>query len=150
MVAFTTLWALCEPIDFVRTFGNTDRLDDRAHRTARNHAGSCRGRLQQHQSAAEATEHRVQDRGLEHVDLAQVLLRRLDPLLDRRRNFFRFAGAVSDDFRAAGSPTTTSAEKLMFLPPLTTLVTRLMLTTCSFRFKVCGSMRLAVALHAIR
>ena len=27
---------------------------------------------------------------------------------------------------ASGSPTTTSAEKLRFLPPLTTLVTRLM------------------------
>src|SRR3954447_9422152 len=31
------------------------------------------------------------------------------------------------------SPTTTSALKLRFLPPLTTLVTRLMLTTVSFR-----------------
>src|SRR5882724_11265100 len=30
------------------------------------------------------------------------------------------------------SPTTTSAEKLRFLPPLTTLVTRLMATTSSF------------------
>ena len=31
------------------------------------------------------------------------------------------------------SPTTTSALKLRFLPPLTTLVTRLMFTTVSFR-----------------
>src|SRR6266851_1145767 len=31
------------------------------------------------------------------------------------------------------SPTTTSAEKLRFLPPLTTLVTRLMATTSSFK-----------------
>src|SRR6202040_2526987 len=31
------------------------------------------------------------------------------------------------------SPTTTSAEKLRFLPPLTTLVTRLMAITSSFR-----------------
>src|SRR5713226_1296597 len=31
------------------------------------------------------------------------------------------------------SPTTTSAEKLRFFPPFTTLVTRLMATTCSFR-----------------
>jgi hypothetical protein len=38
--------------------------------------------------------------------------------------------------RAAGSPITTSAEKLMFLPPLTTLVTRLMATTCSFRLRL--------------
>src|SRR5947209_892611 len=33
---------------------------------------------------------------------------------------------------AAGSPTTTSAANDMFLPPLTTLVTRLMATTSSF------------------
>ena len=37
---------------------------------------------------------------------------------------------------APGSPTTTSAEKLRFLPPLTTLVTRLMETTCSLRFRL--------------
>src|ERR1700693_4564393 len=30
------------------------------------------------------------------------------------------------------SPTTTNAEKLRFFPPFTTLVTRLMATTCSF------------------
>jgi hypothetical protein len=33
----------------------------------------------------------------------------------------------------AGSPTTTSAANDMFLPPLTTFVTRLMATTWSFR-----------------
>src|SRR5581483_2163424 len=38
----------------------------------------------------------------------------------------------------------------MFLPPLTTLVTRLMLTTCSFRFRFCVSMRLGDGLNAIR
>ena len=36
---------------------------------------------------------------------------------------------------AAGSPTTTRAEKLRFLPPLTTLVTRLIETTCSLRLR---------------
>src|SRR3954447_18822243 len=51
---------------------------------------------------------------------------------------------------APASPTTTSAEKLIFLPPLTTLVTRLMLTTCSFRFRFCASIRLAVGIAAIR
>src|SRR5579884_2108159 len=51
---------------------------------------------------------------------------------------------------APGSPTTTSAEKLIFLPPLTTLVTRLMLTTCSFRFRFCVSTRLALPFTAIR
>src|SRR5437016_7330246 len=42
---------------------------------------------------------------------------------------------------AEGSPITTSAEKLRFLPPFTTLVTRLIATTCSLRFKAAGSMR---------
>src|SRR5438105_14981158 len=42
---------------------------------------------------------------------------------------------------AEGSPITTSAEKLRFLPPFTTLVTRLIATTCSFRFRFAGSMR---------
>src|SRR5581483_514746 len=45
--------------------------------------------------------------------------------------------------RAPGSPTTTRAEKLRFLPPLTTLVTRLMETTCSLRFSPPASMRFA-------
>src|SRR4051794_11483056 len=46
--------------------------------------------------------------------------------------------------RAEESPTTTSAEKLIFLPPLTTLVTRLIATTFSFRFSDCGSTRFTV------
>src|SRR5438046_9407376 len=41
------------------------------------------------------------------------------------------------------SPTTTRAEKLMFLPPLTTLVTRLIDTTWSFSCNAFGSIRLA-------
>src|SRR5580704_13647880 len=44
---------------------------------------------------------------------------------------------------APGSPTTTSAEKLRFFPPLTTFVTRLIETTCSFRFRFPDSIRLA-------
>src|SRR4029450_3754099 len=51
---------------------------------------------------------------------------------------------------AAGSPTTTRAEKLMFLPPLTTFVTRLIETTCSFKFKEFGSMRFSSALNGMR
>src|SRR5579862_9632656 len=47
--------------------------------------------------------------------------------------------------RAEESPTTTRAEKLMFLPPLTTFVTRLIATTFSFRFSACGSTRFTVA-----
>src|SRR5258707_4413785 len=42
---------------------------------------------------------------------------------------------------APGSPTTTSAEKLRFLPPLTTFVTRLIETTCSFRLRLLDSIR---------
>src|SRR5882762_9302177 len=51
---------------------------------------------------------------------------------------------------APGSPTTTKAEKLIFLPPLTTFVTRLIETTCSFRFKELGSMRFSSALNGMR
>src|SRR5260370_714504 len=51
---------------------------------------------------------------------------------------------------AAGSPTTTRAEKLIFLPPLTTFVTRLIETTCSFKFKELGSMRFSSALNGMR
>src|SRR5689334_4672566 len=47
---------------------------------------------------------------------------------------------------AEGSPITTSAEKLRFLPPFTTLVTRLIDTTCSFRLSVPGSMRFTIAI----
>src|SRR5665213_2212600 len=42
---------------------------------------------------------------------------------------------------APGSPTTTRAEKLIFLPPLTTFVTRLIETTCSLRFRFADSIR---------
>src|SRR5438093_4099167 len=51
---------------------------------------------------------------------------------------------------AAGSPTTTRAEKLIFLPPLTTFVTRLIDTTCSLRFRVFGSIRFSSALNGMR
>src|SRR3989449_4774077 len=51
---------------------------------------------------------------------------------------------------ACGSPTTTSAEKLIFLPPLTTFVTRLIDTTCSLRFREFGSIRFSSALNAMR
>src|SRR4051812_26411472 len=40
---------------------------------------------------------------------------------------------------AEGSPTTTSAANDMFLPPLTTFVTRLMATTWSFKFRLPAS-----------
>src|SRR6266446_5126403 len=81
----------------------------------------------------------------------------------RRRFFFaasiplRIADGTSFAFPipnpttlACGSPTTTRAEKLIFLPPLTTFVTRLIETTCSFRFKELGSMRFSSALNGMR
>src|SRR6266481_819014 len=51
---------------------------------------------------------------------------------------------------AHGSPTTTWADRLRFLRPLTTLVTRLMDTTCSLRFRGPASIRLAEGVAAIR
>src|SRR6185312_4754327 len=48
------------------------------------------------------------------------------------------------------SPTTTSALKLRFLPPLTTLVTRLMLTTVSFRSSCDASIFSLVSIIKIR
>src|ERR1700733_1895774 len=50
---------------------------------------------------------------------------------------------------APGSPMTTRAEKLRFLPPLTTFVTRLIETTFSLRFKVLASIRFAVGVAAM-
>jgi len=66
-------------------------------------------------------EHLVRDAGLGEVDLEEILLGRLDALADGLGNFLGLARA-------------TSAAKDMFLPPLTTFVTRLMETTSSLRF----------------
>src|ERR1700684_3203554 len=52
---------------------------------------------------------------------------------------------------APGSPITIRAEKLKFLPPLTTFVTRLIETTCSFRFRLFASILFAgVAMRLLR
>src|SRR5918993_35624 len=50
-----------------------------------------------------------------------------------------FALPTPNPTTPCASPTTTRALKLRFLPPLTTLVTRLMLTTVSFRSSCDGS-----------
>src|SRR5215467_4103647 len=47
---------------------------------------------------------------------------------------------------SAGSPMTTSAAKDMFLPPLTTLVTRLMETTSSLRLRRFASIFFLIAI----
>ena len=69
--------------------------------------------------------------------------RQAEPLI----HYYRDCGVLRDiagNDAVEGSPMTTRAEKLMFLPPFTTLVTRLMATTCSFRFRLAGSMRFAM------
>src|SRR5689334_16791927 len=48
------------------------------------------------------------------------------------------------------SPTTTSAQKLKRLPPLTTLATRLMNTTLSFRLSSSGFTRTLVAPFSLK
>src|SRR5579884_3281610 len=79
---------------------NPDGLNDRANGPARDYAGAFGRGFQQHLAAAEGPEHRMPDGGLEHVDLAQIFLRRLDALLDRGRNFLGLAGAETDDLGA--------------------------------------------------
>src|SRR5581483_2115411 len=73
------------------------RFDDGAHRAARDDAGAVRRRLQQHAPGAEAAGDLVRDRRalLRHAD--QTLLRRLDALLDGRRDFLRLPHAEADD-----------------------------------------------------
>src|SRR5262249_13558543 len=59
-----------------------------------------RRRLQQHLAGCIRPQHLMRDRGLQHVDLAEALLRRLDALADRARHFLRFADAIADYLRA--------------------------------------------------
>src|SRR5580658_6894121 len=76
---------------------NSYGLNYRPHRTAGNDARACRGRLQKHQAAAELSEDFMPDGGFEHVDLAKILLRCLDALLDCGRHFFGLARAEPDN-----------------------------------------------------
>ena len=150
MVAFTTLCGLRRADRFRQHIGNPAGRDHRAHRAAGDHAGTFGGRLQQHHASCRNAQHLVRNRGLQQVDLGADSSWPLRcpcgsptalPSPCRRR---------SRPPSPTGSPITTSAEKLRFLPPLTTLVTRLIATTCSFRFSVCGSMRFAVVLPCIK
>jgi hypothetical protein len=80
---------------------------------------------------------RVGHRGALHRHPDQRLLGRLDALLDRRGHFR--ALPTPKPTTPWPSPTTTSALKLRFLPPLTTLVTRLIETTVSLMSSWDGS-----------
>ena len=107
------------------------RLDDGADRAAGDDAGAVRGRLEQHAAGAEA---------------AEMACGSVVPASGTRTSAF-FADSmpflIAEGTSLAlpmpkptwpwPSPTMTRALKLRFLPPLTTLVTRLMDTTVSFR-----------------
>src|SRR5690348_14269071 len=145
IVAFTTLCGLRRPIDFVRTFGMPH-----AEITAR--------------TAPPAITPVPSGAGFNKTcELANWPSTRCGIVVSSTFTLRRLFLAASMPFRMAegtsfalptpypttfadGSPITTSAEKLRFLPPFTTLVTRLIETTCSFRFSGPGSMRFTIAI----
>src|SRR5437867_3646721 len=148
-VAFTTLCGLCVPMDFVNTLGiPTAWMTARTGPPAITPVPSLAGF-----SNTSPLPNRP-----------RVWCGIVVPSVWMRRRFFlaasiplRIADGTSlalpipyPTTLAAGSPTTTRAEKLIFLPPLTTFVTRLIETTCSFRFRELGSMRFSSALNAMR
>src|SRR5688500_9416670 len=74
------------------------RLAHRAHGAAGDQAGAFRRRLEQHAARTELADHLVRNRrALAERDPDQVLLCRLDALLDGRRHFLRLADAEADD-----------------------------------------------------
>ena len=140
MVAFTTLCGLCVPIDFVSTFGiPAGRAPPPAPRPPAMTPGAFR--MPASTEPVRTAEH-APDTGC-----AMVVARQVHPAADsswQPRCPCGWPKALPSPCRRrspplwpTGSPTTTKAEKLRFLPPLTTLVTRLMDTTCSFRLSVC-------------
>ena len=126
---------------------NAARLDHGAHRAAGDDAGAVRRRLEQHLPGAEAAEHRVRHR-------RALRAARGSATSSPPRSPFLIADGTSFALPTPKpttpwpSPTTTSALKLRFLPPLTTLVTRLMLTTVSFRSSCDGVDLLASFNHS--
>src|SRR5262249_32563659 len=142
IVAFTTLCGLCDPIDLVSTFGIptaviTARTGPPAITPVPSGAGLSNTR----------PEPNAPSTGCWMVVARTCTLRRFFfaasmPFLIAAGTSFALPVPKPTIF-APGSPTTTKAEKLRFLPPFTTFVTRLMETTCSFRFRFRKSMRLA-------
>ncbi len=76
----------------------------------------------------------VRNRALGQIDLVQILLGRLDTLADGLGDFLGLAGAVADDAFGWVADNDESGEGHV-LPPLTTLVTRLIETTSSLRLR---------------
>src|SRR5438132_6009348 len=91
---------VCRPERLRQNIRDPRRLDDGAHRTARDDAGAIRRGLQQHAAGAEVADDRVRDgRSLQrHAD--QILLRRLDGLFYGRRHLLRLSDAEADDAAA--------------------------------------------------
>src|ERR1022692_4525503 len=66
---------------------NPTTLAPGAHRSAGDHAGPFRSRLQQHQAAAESAQRLVRNGGPQYMYLAQILLGRFDAFANGRRHF---------------------------------------------------------------
>ena len=73
------------------------QLEHRAHAAAGDHAGTGRGRLEEHAPGAEDAGRLVGDRRAVAGHAEEVLLRALDALLDRQRDLVGLAVAVADD-----------------------------------------------------
>src|SRR6266851_845805 len=116
---------------FRQHIGDSRNLHHRAHRTSGNDPGSFGRWLQHHLPRAVQTEDLMRNRRALQIQVNQILLSLLDRLADGHGHFARLAHPETGV--AVLSPTTTSAEKLRFLPPLTTLVTRWIATTWSFK-----------------
>ena len=103
-------------------------LEHGAHRAAGDDAGPRRGRLEQHRARAEAARSRRGGWSCRRAaPLRRFFLASSIPLRIADGHLLGLAVAEAD--APLPSPTTTRAEKLKFLPPFTTLVTRLMWTT---------------------
>src|SRR5215831_21370480 len=78
---------------------NAAGRNHRAHRAARDHAGTGWSRLEQYLAGCIFAQHLVRNRRVQHVNLAQALLGGLDTLADRARHFLRLADSVAYYFR---------------------------------------------------
>src|SRR5579863_2931577 len=101
---------------------NSRELQHGADATTGDHAGTGRGRLQEHAAGPEDAGRLVGDRRAVLRNPIEVLLRLLDTLLDSNGNLVGLA--VSDTDHLRSSPTTTSAVNEKRRPPLTTFATR--------------------------
>src|SRR5688500_17138036 len=95
------------------------RLDDRAHRAARDHAGAGAGRLEHDLRGAEVTMHLVRDGRPDERHLDEVLLGVLDALANRLGHFAGLADpgtdravAVADDHHRAEAEAAASLDHL--------------------------------------